>query len=153
MQITHRFREIGIVCLLCLLLLFPSSILFFIDGGQIIGINENLEKKQNIVGQTVDNVLVTPAHGVIKPIDDGTEIVSVNLWQLPPRDILIRIITKPMAYIPPHSHICSQLSIWLSVCLCLFSIVKGFRKQNVLRTPAVRLFTRQLLHNLASHNK
>ena len=101
MQITHRFREIGIVCLLCLLLLFPSSILFFIDGGQIIGINENLEKKQNIVGQTVDNVLVTPAHGVIKPIDDGTEIVSVNLWQLPPRDILIRIITKPMAYIPP----------------------------------------------------
>ena len=136
MQITHRFREIGIVCLLCLLLLFPSSILFFIDGGQIIGINENLEKKQNIVGQTVDNVLVTPAHGVIKPIDDGTEIVSVNLWQLPPRDILIRIITKPMAYIPPSfSHLLSI--IYLALGLSLFVLYRQ-RVQKTERAPDSR---------------
>ena len=147
MQITHRFREIGIVCLLCLLLLFPSSILFFIDGGQIIGINENLEKKQNIVGQTVDNVLVTPAHGVIKPIDDGTEIVSVNLWQLPPRDILIRIITKPMAYIPPSfSHLLSI--IYLALGLSLFVLYRQ-RVQKTERAPDSR---REIIYQtIAAH--
>ena len=99
----EHIREIGVLILIGMILLIPSVYLFFIDGGQIRGINDDPATRPSLIGQNIDGLNFTPATGKIQPIYDDTEIVPVAFWQLSPREMLLRIITYPMAYIPPSA--------------------------------------------------
>ncbi|MCZ0860995.1 hypothetical protein O0S10_07120 [Methanocorpusculum sp. MG] len=92
-------HEIGIVLLVILVLFSAAVVLFFAEGGEIYGFNHD-----------PDNPTVSLEHNKyefeivdeeIVPIYDGTEIKTVELWELPPKEILRQLITEPMAYIPP----------------------------------------------------
>ena len=107
-------REIGVVILVVLVLFSVAVVLFFAEGGEIYGFNhdpknppENQLVRGNIVKNPPENQLVRgnivfiPTDKEITPIYDDKKIISVDLWQLPPKDILETLITSPMAYIPP----------------------------------------------------
>lgn len=97
-------RKIGIAILVMLVLFSAVVVLFFVEGGEIRGINHdpNTPSKplehSKYAFEVVDEEII--------PISDGTEIKSVELWELPLKDILVTLITSPTAYIPP---ITSQL--------------------------------------------
>ena len=93
-------REIGIVILAILVLFSAAVVLFFAEGGEIYGFNHDpsnpvvsLEHPELTFEVVVDEEIV--------PIYDGTEIKTVELWQLAPKEILRQLIISPMAYIPP----------------------------------------------------
>ncbi|MDR0981188.1 MAG: winged helix-turn-helix transcriptional regulator [Methanocalculaceae archaeon] len=92
-------RETGIVILVILVLFSAAVVLFFAEGGEIRGINHdpNAPSKplehSKYAFEVVDEEII--------PIYDGTEIKSVELWELPLKDTLVTLITSPMAYIPP----------------------------------------------------
>ena len=93
-------REIGIVILVVLILFSAAVVLFFAEGGEIYGFNhdpKNPPENQLVRG----NIVFIPTDKEIIPIYDDKKIISVDLWQLPPKDILETLITSPMAYIPP----------------------------------------------------
>ena len=93
-------REIGIVLLMILVLFSAAAALFFAEGGEIYGFNHDPNAPSKpFVYETLELEILVDEE--IVPIYDGTEIKSVELWQLPPKDILLTVITAPMAYIPP----------------------------------------------------
>ena len=81
-------------------ILFSAVCLFFLDGGQIWGINDDPDNRPSLLGKNIDGLNFTSAAGEIEPIYDDTEIVRIQFWQLSPREMLLRVITYPMAYIP-----------------------------------------------------
>ncbi|MDV0441612.1 winged helix-turn-helix transcriptional regulator [Methanorbis furvi] len=95
----EQLREIGIIILAILILFSAAVVLFFAEGGEIRGINHDPNNSktsldpQGIVFEVVDEEIV--------PIYDGTEIKTIELWQMPPKEILRRLIVFPMGYIPP----------------------------------------------------
>ncbi|MDU9376978.1 hypothetical protein McpSp1_16220 [Methanocorpusculaceae archaeon Sp1] len=95
----EQLREIGIIILVILILFSAAVVLFFAEGGEIRGINHDPNNSktsldpQGIVFEVVDEEIV--------PIYDGTEIKTIELWQMPPKEILRRLIVFPMGYIPP----------------------------------------------------
>ncbi|MDU9376979.1 hypothetical protein McpSp1_16230 [Methanocorpusculaceae archaeon Sp1] len=95
----EQLRKIGIIILAILILFSAAVVLFFAEGGEIYGLNHdpNGPAKPLEHSKFVFEVLEEE----IVPIYDGTEIIKVEWWQLPPRDILVDVITAPMAYIPP----------------------------------------------------
>ena len=121
---------------------------FFLTGGQIDGINYNPEKVLESTDETNINGLSWEViDGDIEAIDDGTEITKVELWHLFPRDILLRIITKPIAYIPSSfSHLLSI--IYLALGLSLFVLYRQ-RVQKTERAPDSR---REIIYQtIAAH--
>ena len=92
-------REIGIVLVVTLVLFTAAVVLFFAEGGEIYGFNH--DPNNPVVSLKHPKYEFTIVDEEIIPIDDGTEIKSVELWQLPPKNILATVITSPMAYIPP----------------------------------------------------
>ena len=93
-------REIGIVILVICVLFSAAVVLFFVEGGEIRGVNH--DSSNPVVNQGHNEI---PFEVVIDeeivPLYDGTEIKSIELWQLPPKEILKRLIVFPMGYIPP----------------------------------------------------
>lgn len=86
--------------LIVALVLFSAAVvLFFAEGGEIYGFNH--DPNNPVVSLKHPKYEFTIVEEEIIPIDDGTEIKSVELWQLPPKNILATVITSPMAYIPP----------------------------------------------------
>lgn len=91
------FRSVVIMFIVISILLF-----FFLTGGQIDGINYNPEMvfpstdESNVNGLSWEVI-----DEDVEAIDDGVEIIPVELWYFSPRSIFVWIITKPMAYIPP----------------------------------------------------
>ncbi|MDO5844385.1 MAG: hypothetical protein Q4Q53_04495 [Methanocorpusculum sp.] len=134
----ERLREAVRVILILLLVAVPSVFLFFIDGGQIHGINYNPETIPILTDEVdINGVIYTVLEEDIEPIYDGTEIINVELWQLPPRDIILRFITYPMAYIPPSfSKLLSLL--YLSIG---FGFVILYRKKKQQKTACTKLTT------------
>lgn len=118
------FRKIGVCTLMLFLLITPPVYLFFADGGQIYGINYNPDTIPNISGQNLDGLVFTIVDEDIEPIYDGSEIIQVELWELPLRDILLRIITHPMAYIPPSTSYLLSL-FYLAFGILIFGIYQG----------------------------
>lgn len=129
MNIREIVKDAVVLVLILFLLSVPAVILFFADGGQIIGLNYDPEKipvPDGTVG--VDGLTWEALDEPIEPIDDGTEIIQIELWQLPPRDILIRLVVSHMAYIPPSfSHLLSIL--YLSLGLGFFVLYRQKIKQ------------------------
>ncbi len=131
-----RFRKIGVCTLMLFLLITPPVYLFFADGGQIYGINYNPDTIPNISGQNLDGLVFTIVDEDIEPIYDGSEIIQVELWELPLRDILLRIITHPMAYIPPSTSYLLSL-FYLAFGILIFGIYQGKNGKKT-RDPASR---------------
>ncbi|MDV0443423.1 winged helix-turn-helix transcriptional regulator [Methanorbis rubei] len=96
----ERLWDLVVIIIIALIIFIPSVCLFFIDGGQIRGINDDPATRPNLLGQNIDGLNFTPASGKIQPIYDDTEIIPLSLWQLSPREMLLMVITYPMAYIP-----------------------------------------------------
>ncbi|MDU9377075.1 hypothetical protein McpSp1_17210 [Methanocorpusculaceae archaeon Sp1] len=98
----ERTLDAVIVIILILALFIPTTTLFFLDGGEIKGFetpNKSSELKLN-QPVTIDGLTIEIISEKIEPIDDGTEIIQIEFWQLTPRQMIIQIITYPMAYIP-----------------------------------------------------
>ncbi|WP_338096923.1 winged helix-turn-helix transcriptional regulator [Methanorbis rubei] len=98
----ERALDAVIVIILILALFIPAATLFFLDGGEIKGFetpNKSSELKLN-QPVTIDGLTIEIISEKIEPIDDGTEIIQIEFWQLTPRQMIIQIITYPMAYIP-----------------------------------------------------
>ena len=99
----RRIGNVGLVIILLLAFLVLSLFLFFADGGQLKGINENHTAPGNFhLDQPVeiDGLTIVVIDEDIVPLEDGTEIIPIEIWQLPPREMIIHIITSPMAHIP-----------------------------------------------------
>ena len=130
-------REVTWVFVILFLIIASIALFFFLTDGQINGVNYNPE----MVLQSTDESNVNGLSWEVidedfDAIDDSVGIIPVELWQLPPRDILIRIITKPMAYIPPaFSHLLSI--IYLALGLSLFVLYRQ-RVQKTERAPDSR---------------
>ena len=130
-------REVTWVFVILFLIIASIALFFFLTDGQINGVNYNPE----MVLQSTDESNVNGLSWEVidedfDAIDDSVGIIPVELWQLPPRDILIRIITKPMAYIPPSfSHLLSI--IYLALGLSLFVLYRQ-RVQKKERAPDSR---------------
>ena len=92
-------REIGIVLLAILVLFSAAAVLFFSEGGEIYGFNHDPTAPSKPLEHNKYAFEVVDEQ--IEPIYDGTEIKTVQLWELPPKEILRQLITEPMAYIPP----------------------------------------------------
>lgn len=91
--------EIGIVILTILVLFSAAALLFFAEGGEIYGFNH--DPTNPVISLEHPELTIEVVDEEIVPIYDGTEIKTVELWELPPKEILRQLITKPMAYIPP----------------------------------------------------
>ncbi len=132
MNIKGMCRDAGVLLLFALIFFIPAACLFFADGGQIYGINYNPELIPKPTGEVDVNGLrfIVPDDEIV-PIDDGSKIVPIELWQIPLRDSIMILITRPIAYTPPSiSKIISLL--YLSLGLCFFIL---YRKKSA---PALR---------------
>ena len=92
-------REIGIVILVVLVLFSAAVVLFFAEGGEIRGINHDPDAPSKPLVHNKYTFEVVDEE--IVPIYDGTEIKTVELWELPPKEIIRQLIISPMAYSPP----------------------------------------------------
>ena len=92
-------REIGIVLLMILVLFSAAAALFFAEGGEIYGFNH--DPNNPVVSLEHHELVIEVIDEEIAPMYDGTEIKAVELWELPPKEILRQLIIAPMAYIPP----------------------------------------------------
>lgn len=92
-------REIGIVILVICVLFSTAVLLFFVEGGEIRGVNHD----PNALSKPLEHnkYAFEVINEDIVPIYDGTEIKTVKLWELPPKEILRQLIISPTAYIPP----------------------------------------------------
>lgn len=96
----ERLREKAILLFLVFIVLIPTTILFFADGGEIRGISERVATagEQTIVN--VDGLVLIPVHEDILPEYEDDPANARELWQLSPRDIVLILITYPFTYIP-----------------------------------------------------
>lgn len=99
----EHIREIGALILIGMILLIPTAVLFFSDGGEIRGITERSEPPEEIRTIHVDGLTFVPVHEEIQPVYEDDPARPRELWQLPPRDILMELITYPFTYIPPST--------------------------------------------------
>ena len=91
---------------------------------------QKIPLKINLFAELVrGNIVFIPTDKEITPIYDDKKIISVDLWQLPPKDILETLITSPMAYIPP---ITSHLITLFITSLGLAFLVLYRRKDKLL---------------------
>ncbi|MDV0441610.1 winged helix-turn-helix transcriptional regulator [Methanorbis furvi] len=98
-MVREQLREVGIIALVILILFSAVVVLFFAEGGEIRGINHdpNGPAKPLVHSKYVIEVVEEE----IVPIYDGREIKTVELWELPPKEIIRHLIAAPTAYIPP----------------------------------------------------
>ena len=116
------------IFLIITLVLVPSMCFFFLEGGQIDNINYNSENIPKPNGENINGLAFTTLEKDFEPTYDGTKIIKVEPWQLPLRDILMTLITKHMAYIPPSFS--KLLSIfYLALGLCLFILYRQKTKK------------------------
>ena len=92
-------REIGIVILVVLVLFSAAVVLFFAEGGEIYGFNH--DPTNPVISLEHPEFVIEVVDEEIVPIYDGTEIKTVELWELPPKEIIRQLIISPMAYSPP----------------------------------------------------
>ncbi|HJK00079.1 MAG TPA: winged helix-turn-helix transcriptional regulator [Methanocorpusculum sp.] len=92
-------REIGIVILVVLVLFSAAVVLFFAEGGEVYGVNH--DPTNPVISLEHPEFVIEVIDEEIVPIYDGTEIKTVELWELPPKEIIRQLIISPMAYIPP----------------------------------------------------
>ena len=130
-------REIIFTSVVIMFIIISILLFLFLTGGQIDGINYDPEMVlQSTAEPNVNGLSWEVIVEDIEAIDDGTEITNVELWQFFPRDILLRIITKPIAYIPSSfSHLLSI--IYLALGLSLFILYRQ-RVQKNERAPDSR---------------
>ncbi len=125
-------RNIGLVFLALVILFSAAVILFFAEGGEIYGFNHDPNNPGPNVLTQGDIVFVpVPVDEEIIPIYDDEEVIKVELWELPPRDILVRLITAPMAIIPPTtSYLISILYLLSGFAFCgaAFSVCKNIKR-------------------------
>ena len=139
-----------IICVLVILFIIISSIVlfFFLTEGQIDGVNYNPEMVLPSTNEPDINGLSWEViDGDCDAIDDGTEIIQIELWHLSPRDILISLTTKNMGYIPSSfSHLLTV--IYLALGLSLFVLYRQ-RVQKTERAPDSR---REIIYQtIAAH--
>ena len=139
-----------IICVLVILFIIISSIVlfFFLTEGQIDGVNYNPEMVLPSTNEPDINGLSWEViDGDCDAIDDGTEIIQIELWHLSPRDILISLTTKNMGYIPSSfSHLLTV--IYLVLGLSLFVLYRQ-RVQKTERAPDSR---REIIYQtIAAH--
>lgn len=139
-----------IICVLVILFIIISSIVlfFFLTEGQIDGVNYNPEMILPSTNEPDINGLSWEViDGDCDAIDDGTEIIQIELWHLSPRDILISLTTKNMGYIPSSfSHLLTV--IYLVLGLSLFVLYRQ-RVQKTERAPDSR---REIIYQtIAAH--
>lgn len=139
-----------IICVLVILFIIISSIVlfFFLTEGQIDGVNYNPEMVLPSTNEPDINGLSWEViDGDCDAIDDGTEIIQIELWHLSPRDILISLTTKNMGYIPSSfSHLLTV--IYLALGLSLFVLYRQ-RVQKKERAPDSR---REIIYQtIAAH--
>ena len=139
-----------IICVLVILFIIISSIVlfFFLTEGQIDGVNYNPEMVLPSTNEPDINGLSWEViGGDCDAIDDGTEIIQIELWHLSPRDILISLTTKNMGYIPSSfSHLLTV--IYLVLGLSLFVLYRQ-RVQKTERAPDSR---REIIYQtIAAH--
>ena len=113
-------REIGIVLVVALVLFSAAVVLFFAEGGQIAGINEERTNPGNPLYQDIGGYVFEPVEETITPLYDDEEIVQTELWQMPLRDALLLIGIAPFTYIPPSiSKIISVLYLVSGIALLI----------------------------------
>ena len=139
-----------IICVLVILFIIISSIVlfFFLTEGQIDGVNYNPEMVLPSTNEPDINGLSWEViDGDCDAIDDGTEIIQIELWHLSPRDIPISLTTKNMGYIPSSfSHLLTV--IYLVLGLSLFVLYRQ-RVQKTERAPDSR---REIIYQtIAAH--
>lgn len=141
-------REIIYVFVILFLIISSIVLFFFLTDGQIDGVNYNPEM---VFPSTNDPDINGLSWEVIDEdfdaIDDGMEIIQIDLWQLSPRDVLISLTTKNMGYIPSSfSHLLSI--IYLALGLSLFVLYRQ-KSEKTERTPDSR---REIIYQtIAAH--
>lgn len=130
-------KEVTWVFVILFLIITSIAIFFFLMGGQIDGINYNPEMVlQSTDGLNVNGLSWEVIDEDFEAIDDGMEIIQIELWQLSPRDILLSFTTRNMGYIPTSfSHLLSI--IYLALGLSLFVLYRQ-RVQKKERAPDSR---------------
>ena len=130
-------EEVIFVFVVILFIIISLVIFFFLTGGQVDGINYNPEIVSKPNGELdINGFSWHVIDEDIEVIDDGSEIIPVNLWQFSPHNMLVWCITKPMAYIPPSfSNLLSI--IYLALGLSLFVLYRQ-RVQKKERAPDSR---------------
>ncbi|MCZ0861943.1 winged helix-turn-helix transcriptional regulator [Methanocorpusculum vombati] len=92
-------REIGIVILVICVLFSAAAVLFFAEGGEIYGFNH--DPTNPVISLDHPELVIEVVDEDIVPLYDDTEIKTVELWELPTKEILRQLIISPTAYIPP----------------------------------------------------
>ncbi len=112
-----------------MIVLFSAAVvLFFAEGGELRGINHDPNAPSKPLEHSKYAFEVVEEE--IIPIYDDTVIKSVKLWGLPPKEILITLITAPMAYIPPvTAHL---ITLFISSLSLSFIVLyrRGNRQEN-----------------------
>ena len=97
----EQIREVVALILILMIIVIPTVVVFFSDGGEIRGITERSRPIGENRTVQVDGLTFVPVHEEIQPIYDDDPFIACELWELPPRDILMILITYPFTYIPP----------------------------------------------------
>ena len=97
----EQIREVVALILILMIIVIPTVVVFFSDGGEIRGITERSRPIGENRTVQVDGLTFVPVHEEIQPIYDDDPVIACELWELPPRDILMILITYPFTYIPP----------------------------------------------------
>lgn len=136
------------VFVILFLIITSIALFFFLTGGQIDGINYNPEIVSKPSGEhDINGLSWDVIDEDIEAIDDGAEIIPVNLWNFSPHYMLVWLIIERMAYIPPaFSHLLSI--IYLALGLSLFVLYRQ-RVQKTERAPDSR---REIIYQtIAAH--
>ena len=136
------------VFVILFLIITSIALFFFLTGGQIDGINYNPEIVSKPSGEhDIKGLSWDVIDEDIEAIDDGAEIIPVNLWNFSPHYMLVWLIIERMAYIPPaFSHLLSI--IYLALGLSLFVLYRQ-RVQKTERAPDSR---REIIYQtIAAH--
>ena len=136
------------VFVILFLIITSIALFFFLTGGQIDGINYNPEIVSKPSGEhDINGLSWDVIDEDIEAIDDGAEIIPVNLWNFSPHYMLVWLIIERMAYIPPSfSHLLTV--IYLALGLSLFVLYRQ-RVQKTERAPDSR---REIIYQtIAAH--
>ena len=147
-----QIREIGALILIGMILLIPTAVLFFSDGGEIRGITERSEPTGENRTIHADGLMFVPVHEEIRPVYEDDPARARELWQLPPRDILMELITYPFTYIPPS--VAKILSLLYLASGLAFLIL--YRKKTSRKDPepaSRRELIRTYIHEHPGRNK
>lgn len=101
MKNRERYKDLGIIILLLFGVFAFGALLFFADGGQIAGINDDPNNLGPIYYQDIGGYVFEPVEEPITPRYDDTEVIQTELWQMPLKDALLFIGIAPFTYIPP----------------------------------------------------